>query len=226
MSVTVLLVEDDFDLAETVVQYLELEGLVVDHALNGVLGLNLVQGNSYDVLVLDVMMPRMDGLTLCSRLREMGDDTPVLMLTARDTLEDKLAGFRSGSDDYLVKPFEMAELAVRIQTLAKRRSGQARKLRAGELVMDLDRREAFRGTRQLKLTPLGWRLLRELLRQYPKVVARRHLETVLWGDELPESNSLKVHLHGLRRQVDGPENFKMIQTVPGHGVGVVCREDT
>ena len=225
MPVSVLLVEDDFDLAATVVQYLELEGMVVDHALNGVLGLNLALENPYDVLVLDVMMPRMDGLSLCSRFREQGMDTPVLMLTARDTLEDKLAGFRAGTDDYLVKPFEMAELTARIHALANRRSGQAKKLVVGELAMDLKRREVRRGGRLLKLTPLCWKLLRELMTRYPALVSRRQLETVLWGDELPESNSLKVHLHSLRRQVDGDEDHKMIQTLPGQGIKVVCRED-
>ena len=221
MSISVLLVEDDFDLAETVVQYLELEDMVVDHGINGAVGMNLIQENVYDVLVLDVMMPRMDGFTLCSRIREAGMDIPVLMLTARDTLEDKLEGFHSGTDDYLVKPFEMAELVVRIKALARRKSGQSRKLRAGELVMDLDRREAFRGDRRLKLTPLCWSLLKALLTHHPRVVDRRQLEYALWGENPPESNSFKVHLHSLRRQVDGPGEFKMIQTVAGHGIGVV-----
>ncbi|KIX15152.1 XRE family transcriptional regulator [Dethiosulfatarculus sandiegensis] len=214
---SVLLVEDDLDLAATVVQYLELEGMSVACAFNGDAGLNLASEQNYQVLLLDVMLPRMDGLTLCSRLRKQGVDLPVLMLTARDTLDDKLAGFRAGTDDYLVKPFAMAELVARIKVLAQRRSGQARKLKVGELVMDLDQRQAHRGKRLLKLTPTCWDLLETMMRRSPEVVSRRDLEQALWGADLPESNTLKVHMHKLRQQVDDKDSAAMIHTVTGHG---------
>lgn len=110
----VLLVEDDRDLAASVADYLVLEQISVDHAYNGQAGLTLALENSYDVLLLDLMLPRIDGLTLCEKLRQQGIDTPVLMLTARDTLDDKVAGFGAGTDDYLVKPFALEELTVRI----------------------------------------------------------------------------------------------------------------
>ncbi len=113
----VLLVEDDFDLAETVIDYLAIEAINCDYASNGVAGLNLLTDKNYDVLLLDLNLPRLDGLTLCERLRSDGNDTPVLMLTARDQLDDKVAGFKAGTDDYLVKPFELRELVVRIQPL-------------------------------------------------------------------------------------------------------------
>ncbi len=225
MSLSVLLVEDDFDMAETIVQFLELDGFVADHAASGEAGLKLATENQYDVLILDVMLPRMDGLDLCGLLREKGQDTPVLMLTARDTLDDKLAGFQAGTDDYLVKPFEMAELVVRIRVLAKRRSGQIRKLVVGDLSMDLDRREACRGVTRLRLTPTCWKLLEVLMRQSPKMVSRKQLEEALWGDTPPESNSLKVHMHKLRQQVDGGDSFSMVQTVPGHGF-MIREEET
>ena len=127
----VLLVEDDIDLATTIVDYLELESMACDHASNGLMGLNLIENAEYQVIILDINMPKMDGITLCKRMREIGIDTPVLMLTARDTLDNKLEGFNAGSDDYLVKPFAMQELIARIQVLGRRRSGETKRLMVG-----------------------------------------------------------------------------------------------
>ncbi len=115
MNIRVLLVEDDLDLAATVIDYLELEGIICDHAANGIAGLQFISQQYFDVMILDVNMPRMDGLTVCKKMRDQGISTPVLMLTARDTLDDKLAGFAVGSDDYLVKPFDLRELMARIE---------------------------------------------------------------------------------------------------------------
>ena len=213
----VLLVEDDFDLAETIVQYLELEGIECDHATNGQNGLKLARENHYQVLLLDIMLPRLDGLGLCDALRKEGIDTPVLMLTARDTLADKLAGFEAGTDDYLVKPFDMDELVARIHALAWRRSGQVKLLTVGDLAMDLDRRAVSRAGRPLNLRPSGWILLETLMRAHPRTVHRRELEQALWPDEPPDSNSLKVHLHHLRQQVDKSFDCPIIETIPGHG---------
>ncbi|WP_421870628.1 response regulator transcription factor [Motiliproteus sp.] len=214
----VLLVEDDRDLAASVADYLALEQIQVDHAYNGPAGLTLATENIYDVLLLDLMLPRMDGLTLCEKLRAQGVDTPVLMLTARDTLDDKLAGFEAGTDDYLVKPFAMEELIVRLRALAKRRSGQVRKLQVADLKLELETRIASRAGQPLKLTPSGWILLEALVRASPAVVSRRQLEQLLWPDTLPDSNSLKVHLHHLRKQVDKPFERPLIHTLPGQGV--------
>ncbi|MCD4678311.1 MAG: response regulator transcription factor [Desulfobacula sp.] len=221
MSLFLLLVEDDFDLAATIVQYLELEGMVCDHAASGEAGLNLARENKYDVLLLDIMLPRMNGLEVCQALRNTGQDTPILMLTARDTLDDKLAGFRSGTDDYLVKPFDMPELIMRIHALARRKSGQVKILNVLDLTMHLDSKEAFRSKRKLALTPTGWILLETLARLSPAVVSRNKLLQAVWGDEIPESNSLKVHLHKLRRQLDGSKESPMLHTVPGHGYALV-----
>lgn len=217
MSLFLLLVEDDFDLSATIVQYLELEGMTCDHAASGEAGLNLSQENDYDVLLLDIMLPRMNGLEVCEALRNAGQDTPILMLTARDTLDDKVAGFTSGTDDYLVKPFDMKELIMRIHALARRKSGQSKILSALNLAMHLDTKEAFRSGRKLALTPTGWILLETLIRLSPSVVSRDKLKQAVWGDEIPESNSLKVHLHNLRRQLDGPKESQILHTIPGHG---------
>lgn len=220
-----LLVEDDQDLARTIVQYLELEQIRCDHAANGMAGLQLAQQHRYDVLLLDLNLPRLDGLTLCQRLRQAGDDTPVLMLTARDRLDDKLAGFRAGTDDYLVKPFELQELVVRLLALAKRRSGQAQILRCGDLEMRLNERTVTRAGQPLKLSPTGWRLLETLLRSSPAVVSRQALEEAVWGEELPDSNSFKVHLHKLRKAIDLPPLTPMLHTVAGHGFVLRASDD-
>ncbi|WP_217518736.1 response regulator transcription factor [Vibrio metschnikovii] len=221
----VLLVEDDHDLATTVVQYLELEGIRCDHASNGVCGLQFLQEHNYDALLLDLNLPRLDGLTLCRRLRDMGHDIPVLMLTARDQLQDKLDGFHSGTDDFLTKPFELDELVVRVNALTRRRSGQARILRYGELTMDLNKREVCRAGRTLKLSPTGWKLLETLLREAPAAVSRQKLEATIWGDSLPDSNALKVHVHHIRKAIDAGFLFPMIQTVPGFGFALRDSDD-
>ncbi|WP_317932927.1 response regulator transcription factor [Halioxenophilus sp. WMMB6] len=212
---TVLLVEDDLDLAATVVQYLSLEGVECDHASNGVAGLELMRRQQYDVLLLDLNLPKLDGLSVCQQLRRDGNDTSILMLTARDQLQDKLAGFDSGTDDYLVKPFELQELVVRIKALAKRRSGQTRVLRWADLEMNLDSKQVTRAGRPIKLSPLAWQLLEELMRAAPAVVAKAQLEQSLWGDDLPDSNALKVHLHHLRKALAGAD--AVVETVAGQG---------
>jgi DNA-binding response OmpR family regulator len=220
-----LLVEDDLDLAQTIVQYLELEQIVCDHASNGVAGLNLARQDDYDVLLLDLNLPRLDGLSVCERLREEGDDTPVLMLTARDRLEDKIDGFRAGTDDYLVKPFELQELVVRVQALARRRSGQAQILRCADLTMNLNEKTAMRGGDPIKLSPIGWRLLEVLLRASPDVVSRRALENAVWNDEPPDSDSLKVHIFKLRKAVDGSSAIPLLHTIAGHGFAIRSEVD-
>ena len=226
MSLQVLVVEDDLDLAATIVDYLALEDMQIEHALNGEAGLRFARARRYDVIVLDITMPRMNGLEVCQALRREGIDTPVIMLTARDTLDDKLAGFDAGTDDYAVKPLDLPELVARIRSLARRRSGQSRVLTVGDLVLDLDQREVTRGGQKLKVSPIGWRLLEALMRASPAVVSRRRLQEAVWGDEPPESNSLAVHLSRLRQDVDRDFAKHLIETVPGHGVALRPPNDT
>lgn len=219
----VLLVEDDFDLAHTVIDYLEIESISCDYASNGMAGLQLLEQNQYDVVLLDLNLPRLDGLSLCERLRASGNDTPVLMLTARDQLDDKLAGFEAGTDDYLVKPFELQELVVRLQALAKRRSGQTQLLRCGDLEMSLKERTVTRAGRRIKLSPTAWQLLETLLRASPAVVSRQKLIATVWGDAPPDSDSLKVHLFHLRKAIDAPFPSPLLHTVGSSGFAL--RED-
>ena len=213
----VLLVEDDLDLADTIVQYLELEGIRCVHGTNGVAGLQLAKEGGYQVLLLDINLPRLDGLSLCEQLRGIGNDTPILMLTARDSLDDKLAGFQAGTDDYLVKPFALQELVVRLEALSRRRSGQTRKLSCAGLEMNLSDKTVTRNGCILKLSPTGWRLLEALLRASPEVVSRQDLEEAVWSDDVPDSNSLKVHIFNLRKVIDVPFSAPLLHTIPGHG---------
>ncbi|MCX4026251.1 response regulator transcription factor [Endozoicomonas sp. SM1973] len=217
---TVLLVEDDRDLADTVIQYLELENIRCDYASNGIAGLELVSQNHYDALLLDLNLPRLDGLAVCQRVRASGDDTPVLMLTARDKISDKLLGFDAGTDDYLVKPFAIQELVVRVRALAKRRSGQVRMLSCGDLQMDLTTKTLTRQGLPIKLSPTCWTLLETLLRASPSVVSRQQLEQALWGDEIPDSNSLKVHLFHLRKAIDMPFDTPLLHTIARQGFAI------
>lgn len=218
MKLSLLLVEDNQDLAATIIDYLELENMLCDHAANGVAALQLVKDNRYDVVISDVSMPRMDGLTFCKILREQGIATPVLMLTARDTLDDKLACFNAGTDDYLVKPFEMLELVARIQVLCKRNSGQGHKLSLHGLEADFSQKLAHREQREIQLSPSGWILLETLMRHSPSVVSRGQLSQALWGDDIPDSDALKVHLFNLRQQIDQENEIKLIHTVVGQGI--------
>ncbi|GAB6147282.1 response regulator transcription factor [Desulfocicer niacini] len=213
----ILLIEDNFDLAETVIDYLAIESIECDYASNGIAGLHLLKENRYDVVLLDLNLPRLDGLSVCEQLRTDGNDTPVLMLTARDQLDHKLAGFEAGTDDYLVKPFELKEVVARIKTLAGRRSGQIKRLCCADLEMSMKERIVTRSGRAIKLSPIGWQLLEILLRASPEIVSRQKLVTSVWGDNPPDSNSLKVHIHHLRKAIDDNSSVPLLHTVSGHG---------
>ena len=218
--INVLLVEDDIDLATTIVDYLDIEDIECDHASNGVMGLNLLQINHYQMIILDVNMPKMDGLTMCRTLREQGKDTPVLMLTARDSLDNKLEGFDAGSDDYLVKPFAMKELVARVQVLAKRKSGEAKRLTLANLNLDLAKRSADVEGQTLKLSPIAFKLLETLVREAPQPVTRSAIMQAVWGEEQPDSNSLKVHIYHLRKQLEGASKQVQLETIPSVGFAI------
>ncbi len=220
---TLLLVEDDLDLAGNIVDYLSLEDFDCDHASNGVAALNLMAGNEYAVVILDINLPKLDGLSVCERLREQGNDTPVIMLTARDQLDDKLAGFARGADDYLVKPFAMAELVARLHALASRRSGQVKQLSCGELKLDLTAKSASRNGEPLRLSPTAFTILEQLVRAYPSPVSREMISQAVWGDNRPDSNSLKVHIHHVRKALGKDSGFDV---QAAFGVGFRLVKDT
>jgi DNA-binding response OmpR family regulator len=216
----VLLVEDNRSLSEMVGEYLESKGFGVDFARDGVDGLRLASENSYDVVVLDLMLPRLDGIEVCRRLRaEAKKATPVLMLTARDTLADKVTGLDAGADDYLVKPFAIQELEARVRALIRRdrRQVSAEVLRVADLVLDTASLRATRGGSELNLSPIGLRLLTILMRESPRVVTRRDIEREIWGDGLPDSDTLRSHLYNLRKTIDRPFAKQLLHTVQTAG---------
>lgn len=217
MARRVLLVEDDLDLANTILQFLDIEGYISDYARNGLTGVNLAQSQNFDVIILDVNLPRLDGLNVCQQLRDKGKTTPILMLTARDSLDDKLAGFKAGTDDYLVKPFALQELAARLNSLANRVSGQSRKLIIDDLILDFDNKIAKRGKSTLNLTPIGWKILEVIARKHPESVSRDTIETQIWLDSPPDTDNLKVHLHKLRSEINKGFEQKLVHTIRGHG---------
>jgi DNA-binding response OmpR family regulator len=224
----ILIVEDNADIVANLAGYLGPLGHSLDFAANGYGGLALVAQNDYDVLVLDLGLPGMDGLTLCRRIRtELGKATPVLMLTARDTVEDKVEGFESGTDDYLVKPFSLPELEVRLKALVRRAGGgvTGAALRVGDLQFDPQTFEAKRAGRPLALTKTGYRILACLMRESPKVVLRKTLESEIWGDDRPESDALRTHIHALRQAVDKPPAIPMLKTVQGIGYRLVAGDE-
>ena len=215
----ILVIEDNSDLAANLGDYLADKGHVVDFAGDGVSGLNLALREPFDVIVLDLTLPGMDGLQVCKRLRaESHRHTPVLMLTARDALDQKLAGFESGADDYMVKPFALQEIEARLNVLGKRgRAPNSRVLTVGDLSFNLDTLQIARGGKPITLNPIGLKLLQCLMESSPSVVTRREMELRVWGEELPDSDSLRVHIHGLRAAIDKPFPKPLIHT--RHGIG-------
>ena len=222
-NLSVLLVEDHRQLAQTVVEFLEQEGALVDYASDTTLARTLVQEHHYDILVLDVMLPGEDGYSFCQYLRkELALDTPVIFMTARDQLDDKLEGFARGGDDYIVKPFALPELVARVQALVRRerREVAPNLLTVADLQLDPARQEVRRGGQLLKLSPTAFRILRILMRESPKVVSREQLEHELWGDLVPDSDALRSHLYNLRKAVDKPFEHALLETLPGVGFSI------
>ena len=219
MPMRVLVIEDNSDIAANIGDFLADHGHIVDFAGDGVTGLHLAVVEEFDAIVLDLTLPGMDGLELCRKLRqEARKHTPVLILTARDALNQKLQGFESGADDYLVKPFALQELEARLNVLVRRARGpQTRLLKVADLEYNLDTYTVTRAGKTLQLNPTGLKLLQSLMEASPAVVTRRELEMRVWGEELPDSDSLRVHIHGLRAVVDKPFPTPFIQT--RHGIG-------
>ncbi|HEY0975573.1 MAG TPA: response regulator transcription factor [Solimonas sp.] len=215
-----LLIEDNRDLAANIGEFLESRRHIVDYASDGLSGLHLAAVNSYDVVVLDLGLPGLDGVSLCKRLRDDARSSlPVLMLTARDTERDKLVGFDAGADDYLTKPFSLPELLARLTALQRRATGaHLSLLQVADLVLDTRSLVCRRAGRRLDLTPTGLRLLERLLAVSPRVVARRDVETLIWGDDPPDSDAaLRAHIHALRQAIDRDQPVKLLHTV--HGIG-------
>lgn len=214
-----LVIEDNPDLVANLCDFFETRGHTVDIAYDGLAGLRFALREKYDALVLDLMLPGMDGLEVCSRLRAEGRLLPVLMLTARDTLDEKLDGFDHGADDYMVKPFALLELEARLQALVRRSNGQIarRRLRVGDLSFDPDTLEVVRADVRIELPPIPLRLLVALMQRSPAVVNRVELEREIWGDDPPDSDALRVHMHAVRTAIDLGFARPLLHTLRGKG---------
>jgi len=219
MGCRILLIEDDTRLASSVVQYMELHGIYCDHCLDGEQARQLLIQGSYDVLVSDINMPRVTGFDLCAELRRIGIDIPLIMVSSRASLDDKSKGFEAGADDYLVKPFELKELLLRINALSKRKSGQSQILNIEPLglMMDFSQHKVARNGHEVVLSKSAWLLLAALARAWPNPVSKTDLEFLLWGDSTPDSDGLKVHMHYLRQRLDQPFETPIVKTVRGFG---------
>lgn len=220
----VLLVEDHRLLAQTLIEYFACEDIETDYAADGLQGLNMARENTYDAIVLDVMLPSLDGFSLCKSIRQdLKIDTPIIMLTARDELDDKLEGFDHGADDYVVKPFEQQELVARVRAQVKRQRSEvvASELVVGELRLDKASRQAWRQKTMLELSPTSFAILNLLMRESPNVVSRESLHQELWGSEPPDTDALRSHVYNLRKAVDHPFETPLVQTVKGVGLRLV-----
>lgn len=214
----ILLVEDHQELAETVGAFLEASGYVVDYALDGPTALRLAVAETFDAIVLDIMLPVIDGIQVCQNLRtQVKLTTPIIMLTARDQLQDKLDGFEVGADDYLVKPFDMPELVARIEALVRRSKGISAQYVVGDVSLDTKTLEIFRAGKRVEISKTAFEILKILMREHPNIVTRAELEHGLWGDSPPDSDALRSHLYNLRQAIDRPFDQAVIETLSGRG---------
>ncbi|WP_089717516.1 response regulator transcription factor [Candidatus Entotheonella palauensis] len=221
----ILLVEDDPDVAANIADYLDPRDVAVDFAYDGVSGLHWAVTEAYDVIVLDVMLPGIDGYTLCRRLRHDAQlATPILILTARDGLTDKIEGFEAGTDDYLVKPFALPELYHRLLALGRRRSKSPHegRLRVADLICDPNSGKVERASQTIKLSHLDLKLLIALMRASPSFMSREQLEDQVWGEDSISDDIVRAHIYRLRKAIDRPFALPLVHTV--HGLGYAIRE--
>jgi len=218
--VRILVIEDNPDMAANLVEFLEAKGHTMDVAADGIWGLHLASTQPHDAIVLDVMLPGIDGLTLCRRLRtEARINIPVLMLTARDTLDDKIAGLEAGADDYVVKPFALREVEARLRALSRRAQGKVSTttLQIADLSFDPGTYRVNRAGNSIELPPIPMKLLEALMRASPQVLTRPHLEHEIWGDSPPDSDALRAHMHVLRSAIDKPGMKPLLVTIRSLG---------
>ncbi|MNR84390.1 Transcriptional regulatory protein QseB [compost metagenome] len=224
----ILIIEDNKTIASNLCDYLEARAHVVDIAHDGMMGRELAKANAYDAILLDLGLPKLEGIKLCGQLREeLLLDTPILILTARDTLEDKLLGFQTGADDYLVKPFALEEVAARLDALHKRhhRKVATKQLQLGDLLYEpRTRRLTYRGA-ALSLPPKCLQLIELLLHDPDRVYLRREIECELWGEEQDTSDRLRYHIRLLRSALIAAGLHDPIQTIHGVGYSLLKRDD-
>lgn len=216
---SILLVEDNHALAHQIMDFFEGKSIVMDYASNGKEATQLIAQVNFDLVILDLMLPDIDGYQLCCQLKnQTSSHLPILMLTARDSLQDKLRGFEVGADDYLTKPFALEELQMRCLALSRRvMLHQDKSLVLGELTIDIGRRSVVRETQAIDLSQTEFDILEALVLAHPNALSKRELNSKIWGDEQPETDVLRSHIYTLRNALDKPFNSSIIKTV--HGIG-------
>jgi heavy metal response regulator len=221
----ILVIEDDNKIASFIVKGLQQAGMAVDHAADGEDGLHLALNEKYDAAVVDIMLPKLDGLSVIQKMRDSKVKTPVIILSAKRSVDDRITGLQSGSDDYLVKPFAFSELLARIQALIRRSSGitESHSLRVGELTMDLITREVYRGDKKLDLQAKEFSLLEYLMRNAGRVISKTMILEHVWDYHFdPQTNVVDVLVCRLRNRIDKDFAEKLIHTI--RGVGYVLRK--
>ncbi|EIZ1171529.1 response regulator transcription factor [Vibrio vulnificus] len=215
----ILLVDDNHNVAETIADYLELEGIIIDCAYHGEAALRLIETNHYDVIVMDIMMPKLDGISTVKKLREdYLCGTPILFLTAKQGLDDKIAAFTAGGDDYLLKPFAMQELSLRLHALANRGPRQdIGVLKFADITLDVKTEKVERQGQLIKLSRIQTRILTLLMKRAPAIVSRVEVIESVWGDEPPGSDALRSHIYGLRTALDKGFSESRLETIHGQG---------
>jgi len=224
-SMRILLVEDDLKIASFIIKGLRATGYAVDHAADGEEGLHLALTEPYDTAIIDIMLPKLDGLALIERMRKEKVNTPVIILSARDSIDDRVKGLQTGGDDYLTKPFAFSELLARVQALIRRAGGisEATQLNVGDLSINLLTREVTRGGRKIELQPLEFSLLEYLVRSKGRIVSKTMIMEHVWDYNFdPQTNVVEVRISRLRDKIDRGFDKKLIHTV--RGVGYVLKE--
>ena len=225
-TMRLLIIEDDNESADYLVKAFREVGHVADHAADGEDGLAMAEGGDYDVLVVDRMLPRLDGLSMIGTLRQKGDSTPVLILSALGQVDDRIKGLRAGGDDYLPKPYSFAELLARVEVLARRRGGQVEDTvyRVGDLELDRLSHRVMRDKDELTLQPREFRLLEYLMKHAGKVVTRTMLLENVWDYHFdPQTNVIDVHISRLRAKIDKGYERPLLHTI--RGAGYMVRDD-
>ncbi|HBF09236.1 MAG TPA: DNA-binding response regulator [Gammaproteobacteria bacterium] len=222
----ILVVDDNRQVMETICDFLEASGHITDCAYNGEEALHLIERESFDVIVMDIMMPRLNGINTVQELRmAQRNHTPVLFLTARDQIEDKASAYKAGGDDYLVKPFSLQELLMRLEALTKRGSRQdISNLEVGELVFDPLDQQVTRAGQKLPLSKIQLQILKTLMERHPAMTSKQQLVTAIWGDEAPNSDALRSHIYALRNAMNKDFEFNMLETEHGRGYRLVTQE--
>ncbi|MEZ8056888.1 response regulator transcription factor [Vibrio splendidus] len=219
----ILVVEDNIELQGIIADFLEVKDAIADFASDGDQGFKLAMKNNFDAIILDVMLPKLDGMQVATKLRQNGVTTPILMLTALNGQEDLLNSFDSGADDFVTKPFNFPELEARLCALIKRNKGLVaqKTLSYGEVMINEKTHTASRDGQTLTLTPILFQILRELVKAQGGVVSRESLIFMLWGDDIPDKDVLRSHIYLLRNVLDKPFKFPMLKTIPKHGFQLI-----